>query len=91
MGTQRAGSPSGRFRGAMTREVASATRGAGPRQAFTQVVITNFLMPELTGREIAEAIQGAGGFTTPIVPISGSAEEPDERRAAETGLLTSVC
>jgi two-component system, OmpR family, response regulator len=50
-----------------------------------QVVITDFLMPGLTGLEIAEAIRGAG-HTTPIVLISGSAEEPDERRAAEAGL-----
>ena len=55
-----------------------------------RVAITNFLMPRLTGREIAEAIRGAG-FTTPIVLIGGSAEELDERRAAETGLVTSVC
>ena len=50
-----------------------------------QVVITDFLMPGLTGLEIAEAIRRAG-HTTPIVMISGSAEEPDKRRAAETGL-----
>ena len=50
-----------------------------------QVVITDFLMPGLTGLEIAEAIRGAG-HTTPIVLISGSAEEPDERRAIEAGL-----
>jgi CheY-like chemotaxis protein len=50
-----------------------------------QIVITDFLMPGLTGLEIAEAIR-ARGLTTPIVLISGSAEEPDERRAAETGL-----
>ena len=50
-----------------------------------QVVITDFLMPGLTGLEIAEAIRGAG-HTTPIVLISGSAAEPDERRAAAAGL-----
>jgi CheY-like chemotaxis protein len=50
-----------------------------------QVVITDFLMPGLTGLEIAEAIREAG-HTTPIVLISGSAAEPDERRAAEAGL-----
>jgi CheY-like chemotaxis protein len=50
-----------------------------------QVVITDFLMPGLTGLEIAEAIRGAG-HTAPIVLISGSAEEPDERRAAQAGL-----
>ena len=49
------------------------------------VVLTDFLMPGLTGLEIAEAIQ-ARSPTTPIVLISGSAEEPDERRAAEAGL-----
>ena len=50
-----------------------------------QVVITDFLMPGLTGLEVAEALR-ARSRTTPIVLISGSAEEPDERRAAETGL-----
>ena len=50
-----------------------------------QVVITDFLMPGLTGLEVAEAIR-ARSRTTPIVLISGSAEEPDERRAAEAGL-----
>ena len=50
-----------------------------------QIVITDFLMPGLTGLEIAEAIRRAG-HTTPILMISGSAAEPDERRAAETGL-----
>ena len=50
-----------------------------------QVVITDFLMPGLTGLEVAEAIR-ARGCTTPIVLISGSAEEPDERRAADAGL-----
>jgi CheY-like chemotaxis protein len=47
-------------------------------------------MPGLTSREIAAAIRGAG-FTTPAVLISGSAEELDERRAAETGLVIPVC
>ena len=50
-----------------------------------KLVVTDFLMPGLTGLEIAEAIRRAG-HTTPIVLISGSADEPDERRAAETGL-----
>ena len=50
-----------------------------------KLVITDFLMPGLTGLEIAGAIQ-ARSPTTPIVLISGSAEEPDERRAAEAGL-----
>ena len=50
-----------------------------------RVVITDFLMPGLTGLEIAEAIRGAG-HTTPVVLISGSAEQPDERRAAQAGL-----
>jgi CheY-like chemotaxis protein len=39
----------------------------------------------LTGLEVAEAIR-ARGCRTPIVMISGSAEEPDERRAADAGL-----
>ena len=49
------------------------------------LVITDFLMPGLTGLEIAEAIRRAG-HTTPIVLISGSAEEPDGRRAAALSL-----
>jgi CheY-like chemotaxis protein len=48
-------------------------------------VITDFLMPGLTGLEIAEAIR-ARSRTTPIVLISGSAEQPDEQRAALAGL-----
>jgi CheY-like chemotaxis protein len=50
-----------------------------------KIVVTDFLMPGLTGLEIAEAIR-ARSRTTPIVLISGSAEEPDERRAAQAGL-----
>ena len=51
-----------------------------------KIVVTDFLMPGLTGLEIAEAIR-ARSRTTPIVLISGSAEQPDERRAAQAGLL----
>jgi CheY-like chemotaxis protein len=43
-------------------------------------------MPGLTGLEIAEAVR-ARSSTTPVVLISGSAEQPDERRAAQAGLL----
>ena len=50
-----------------------------------KIVVTDFLMPGLTGLEIAAVIRARSG-TTPIVLISGSAEEPDERRAAEAGL-----
>ena len=50
-----------------------------------QVVITDFLMPGLTGLEIAEAIR-ARSRTTPIVLISGSAAPQDERRAGQAGL-----
>jgi DNA-binding response OmpR family regulator len=50
-----------------------------------KLVITDFLMPGLRGLEIAEAIH-ARSPTTPIVLISGSAEESDVRRAAEAGL-----
>jgi CheY-like chemotaxis protein len=50
-----------------------------------KIVVTDFLMPGLTGLEIAEAIR-ARSRTTPIVLISGSAEQPDERRAAQAGL-----
>ena len=50
-----------------------------------QVVLTDFLMPGLTGLEVAAAIR-ARGCTTPIVMISGCAEPDDERRAVEAGL-----
>ena len=50
-----------------------------------KIVVTDFLMPGLTGLEIAEAIR-TRSRTTPIVLISGSAEPPDERRAALAGL-----
>jgi CheY-like chemotaxis protein len=50
-----------------------------------KIVVTDFLMPGLTGLEIAEAIR-ARSRTTPIVLISGSAEQPDEQRAAQAGL-----
>lgn len=49
------------------------------------VVVTDFLMPGLTGLEVAEAIR-ARSRTTPVVLISGSAEQPDETRAAQAGL-----
>ena len=48
-------------------------------------MVTDFLMPELTGLEIAEAIH-ARSRTTPILMVSGSAAPPDERRAAQAGL-----
>ena len=51
-----------------------------------KIVVTDFLMPGLTGLEIAEAIR-ARSRTTPIVLISGSAEAPDERRAEQAGLV----
>jgi CheY-like chemotaxis protein len=47
-----------------------------------ELVVTDFLMPGLTGLDVAEAIR-ARGHTTPIVIISGSAELRDQRRAAE--------
>jgi CheY-like chemotaxis protein len=50
-----------------------------------KIVVTDFLMPGLTGLEIAEAIR-ARSRTTPIVLISGSAEAPDECRAGGAGL-----
>ena len=50
-----------------------------------QAVVTDFLMPGLTGLQVAEAIR-ARSPTTPIVLISGSAQEADVRRAAEAGL-----
>jgi CheY-like chemotaxis protein len=50
-----------------------------------EIVVTSFLMPGLTGLEIAEAVR-ARGRTTSIVMISGSAEQPDERRAAQARL-----
>jgi DNA-binding response OmpR family regulator len=50
-----------------------------------EVVITDFLMPGLTGLEVAAAIR-ARSLTTPILMISGSAEPRAEWRAAEAGL-----
>jgi two-component system capsular synthesis sensor histidine kinase RcsC len=50
-----------------------------------EIVITDFVMPGLTGLEVAEAIR-ARGHTTPVVMISGSANPRDERRAAQAGL-----
>jgi CheY-like chemotaxis protein len=50
-----------------------------------QVVLTDFLMPGLTGLEVAEAIR-ARGCTTPIVMLSGHAAPDDERRAIQAGL-----
>jgi DNA-binding response OmpR family regulator len=50
-----------------------------------QVVVTDFLMPGLTGLEVAAAIR-ARGCTTPIAMISGCAGPDDQRRAVEAGL-----
>jgi CheY-like chemotaxis protein len=50
-----------------------------------QIVLTDFLMPGLTGLEVAAAIQ-ARSSTTPIVMISGFAEPDDQRRAGQAGL-----
>lgn len=50
-----------------------------------ELVLTDYLMPGLTGLEIAGAIQ-ARSPGTPIVMISGSAEPDDELRAAQAGL-----
>jgi CheY-like chemotaxis protein len=50
-----------------------------------QAVVTDFLMPGLTGLQVAEAIR-ARRCTTPIVMISGSAAPQDERRAGQAGL-----
>ena len=50
-----------------------------------QIVLTDFLMPGLTGLEVAAAIR-ARGCATPIVMISAFAGPDDERRALETGL-----
>ena len=50
-----------------------------------QVVVTDFLMPGLTGLDVAEAIR-ARGHTTPIVMISGHAEPDVQRRAVQAGL-----
>jgi CheY-like chemotaxis protein len=51
-----------------------------------QAVLTDFLMPGMTGLQVAEAIR-ARGSSTPIVMISAFAEPEDERRAVEAGLL----
>ena len=50
-----------------------------------QVVVTDFLMPELTGLDLAEAIR-TRGCTTPIVMLSGHAEPDDQQRAVQAGL-----
>jgi DNA-binding response OmpR family regulator len=50
-----------------------------------QIVVTDFLMPGLTGLEVAKAIRARSG-TTPIVIISGSGDHHAERRAALAGL-----
>ena len=50
-----------------------------------KIVVTDFLMPGLTGLEIAAAIR-ARSVTTPIVLVSGSADSQDERRAGQAGL-----
>jgi CheY-like chemotaxis protein len=50
-----------------------------------QLVLTDFLMPGLTGLEVAEAIR-ARSCTTPIVMISGFAKPDAKRRAVEAGL-----
>ena len=50
-----------------------------------QVVVTDFLLPELTGLDLAEAIR-ARGCTTPIVMLSGHAEPDDQQRAVQAGL-----
>lgn len=50
-----------------------------------QAVLTDFLMPGLTGLEVAEAIRDRACMT-PIVMISGHAAPDDQRRAAEAGL-----
>ena len=50
-----------------------------------RIVLTDFLMPGLTGLEVAAAIRARSG-TTPIVMISAFAGPDDERRAVEAGL-----
>ena len=50
-----------------------------------QAVLTDFLMPELTGLDVAAAIR-ARGCPTPIMLISGYAELDDQRRAIQAGL-----
>ena len=50
-----------------------------------RAVLTDFLMPELTGLDVAAAIR-ARGCPTPIVLISGYAALDDQRRAIQAGL-----
>ena len=50
-----------------------------------ELVITDLLMPGLTGLEVAEAIR-ARSHTMPIVMISGQAEPDDQQRAIQAGL-----
>lgn len=49
------------------------------------VVLTDFLLPGMTGLAIAQAIR-AQDRSTPIIMISGSAEPLDERDAIAAGL-----
>jgi CheY-like chemotaxis protein len=49
-------------------------------------VLTDFLMPGMTGLDVAEAIR-ARCCATPIVMISGYALPEDRRRAAQAGVL----
>ena len=50
-----------------------------------QAVVTDFLMPELTGLEVAEAIR-ARGCIIPIVMISGLGAPDHQRRIIQAGL-----
>jgi CheY-like chemotaxis protein len=50
-----------------------------------QAVLTDSVMPGLTGLEVAEAIR-ARGCTTPIVMVSGHTAPADDQRAVEAGL-----
>jgi CheY-like chemotaxis protein len=49
-----------------------------------QIVVTDFLMPGLTGAETAAAIRARSG-TTQILLISGSVGQHDENLAVEAG------
>ena len=50
-----------------------------------QAVLTDFLLPGMTGLEVAAAIQ-ARCYTTPIVVLSGCAKPEDERGVLSAGL-----
>jgi len=54
-----------------------------------QAVLTDFLMPGMTGLEVAEAVR-ARGCMTPIVMISGCASPDDNGGPSRPGCASSA-